>query len=103
MGRDGRRRMEPDRRQRSRSHSCRDDRVGAATRAAGFVRRRPISRAHHRADPERMTTQDLSDLPVTRLTPPAGWAHLNLGELREYRELVLFLIWRDVKVRYKQT
>ncbi|MFN3324103.1 MAG: ABC transporter permease [Bryobacteraceae bacterium] len=28
---------------------------------------------------------------------------MNLGELREYRELLFFLIWRDIKVRYKQT
>src|SRR6266496_2119209 len=31
-----------------------------------------------------------------------GW-HLGLGELVEYRELLYFLVWRDVKVRYKQT
>ena len=44
-----------------------------------------------------------TDLPITRLTPPKGWTRLNLGELRDYQELVLFLVWRDVKVRYKQT
>ena len=44
-----------------------------------------------------------TDLPITRLTPPTGWTRLNLGELRDYHELVLFLVWRDVKVRYKQT
>jgi len=32
-----------------------------------------------------------------------GWASLRLGALWEYRELLFFLIWRDVKVRYKQT
>jgi lipopolysaccharide transport system permease protein len=40
---------------------------------------------------------------VTRLTPTKGWAPLKLGELWEYRELLYFLTWRDVKVRYKQT
>lgn len=35
--------------------------------------------------------------------PPKGWAAVNLGELWEYRELLYFLVWRDVKVRYKQT
>jgi lipopolysaccharide transport system permease protein len=50
-----------------------------------------------------MTDSALSDLPVTRLTPARGWSHVNLRELRDYRELVLFLVWRDVKVRYKQT
>ena len=32
-----------------------------------------------------------------------GWAALNLKDLWHYRELIYFLIWRDVKVRYKQT
>ena len=32
-----------------------------------------------------------------------GWQPLDLGELWRYRELVYFLAWRDVKVRYKQT
>jgi lipopolysaccharide transport system permease protein len=35
--------------------------------------------------------------------PLRGWAQLNLRELWEYRELLYFLVWRDVKVRYKQT
>lgn len=33
----------------------------------------------------------------------SGWQPLDLGELWRYRELVYFLAWRDVKVRYKQT
>jgi lipopolysaccharide transport system permease protein len=37
------------------------------------------------------------------ITPSRGWVPLRLGELREYRELLYFLVWRDVKVRYKQT
>ncbi len=32
-----------------------------------------------------------------------GWAALKLHELWEYRELLYFLVWRDIKVRYKQT
>jgi len=43
------------------------------------------------------------DLPVLRIEPDIGWISLNLGELWEYRELLYFLIWRDIKVRYKQT
>jgi lipopolysaccharide transport system permease protein len=39
----------------------------------------------------------------TRLTPAKGWAALDLPELWDYRELLYFLTWRDVKVRYKQT
>jgi lipopolysaccharide transport system permease protein len=39
----------------------------------------------------------------TRVIKPAkGWASLHLAELWEYRELLYFLTWRDVKVRYKQ-
>lgn len=40
---------------------------------------------------------------LTVITPARGWASMGLGELWEYRELVYFLTWRDVKVRYKQT
>jgi len=40
---------------------------------------------------------------VTIVKPSRGWVSLNLGELREYRELIYFLTWRDIKVRYKQT
>ncbi|MEM7204576.1 MAG: ABC transporter permease [Planctomycetota bacterium] len=35
--------------------------------------------------------------------PARSWAALDLGELWRHRELLLFLAWRDVKVRYKQT
>src|SRR6266849_4208177 len=35
--------------------------------------------------------------------PPSGWRALDPRELWEYRELLYFLVWRDVKVRYKQT
>ena len=37
------------------------------------------------------------------IRPASGWAPLNLTELWEYRELLYFLTWRDIKVRYKQT
>ena len=35
--------------------------------------------------------------------PTSGWMPINLGDLWKYRELLYFLTWRDVKVRYKQT
>jgi len=38
-----------------------------------------------------------------RLEAPRSWQMLNLAELRDYRELLFFFVWRDVKVRYKQT
>jgi lipopolysaccharide transport system permease protein len=37
------------------------------------------------------------------IEPPRGWQPINLRELWRFRELICFLVWRDVKVRYKQT
>ena len=42
-------------------------------------------------------------VPITRIAPSSGWVSLRLGELWEYRELLYFLTWREIKVRYKQT
>ncbi len=42
-------------------------------------------------------------LPLTIIQPSKGWVSLKLREVWEYRELLYFLIWRDIKVRYKQT
>src|SRR5213593_3238681 len=44
-----------------------------------------------------------ADLPVFFIKPESGLASLGLKELWEYRELLYFLTWRDIKVRYKQT
>jgi lipopolysaccharide transport system permease protein len=46
-------------------------------------------------------TADASD--VLRIEPSRGFVRLRLAELWAYRELLYFLTWRDVKVRYKQT
>jgi lipopolysaccharide transport system permease protein len=46
---------------------------------------------------------ELPDWPVVSIRPSRKWAALNLGDLWAYRELLYFLTWRDVKVRYKQT
>ena len=40
---------------------------------------------------------------VTTIRPSSGWVGLRAAELRPYRELLYFLTWRDIKVRYKQT
>jgi lipopolysaccharide transport system permease protein len=40
---------------------------------------------------------------TTIIAPPRGWLDLRLGELWAQRELLYFFIWRDIKVRYKQT
>jgi len=57
----------------------------------------PASETVHRAEVAE------ADLAVTRIRPAAGWQPVNVRELWQYRELLYFLIWRDVKVRYKQT
>ena len=44
-----------------------------------------------------------TDEPVLFIRPSRGWSSINLRELWRFRELIYFLIWRDVKVRYKQT
>ncbi len=44
-----------------------------------------------------------ASIQTIRIRPSRGWASLGLGQLWAYRELLYFLIWRDVKVRYKQT
>ena len=43
------------------------------------------------------------DTAVTVITPSRGWVALQLGDVWAYRELLYFLVWRDIKVRYKQT
>ncbi len=53
----------------------------------------PITPIHEHATP----------VPPTVIEPPKGWQVLNVGELWRARELIFFLAWRDVKVRYKQT
>lgn len=52
-------------------------------------------------------TEEKSSLPEnyihTVIEPPKGWAALQLSEVWKFRELLFFLTWRDIKVRYKQT
>ena len=47
-------------------------------------------------------TGTMIELPIIHIRPTKGWAALNLKDLWLYRELVYFLTWRDIKVRYKQ-
>lgn len=44
-----------------------------------------------------------SPVPIIRLQPSGRWRFVDLSELWHYRELIYFLTWRDIKVRYKQT
>ena len=48
-------------------------------------------------------SHELPEVPLISIRPSGRWAALNLSEVWAYRELLFFLIWRDVKVRYKQT
>ena len=50
-----------------------------------------------------MSSPEEIDLPVMVLEPGRPWTGLDLKEIWSYRELLLFLTWRDIKVRYKQT
>ena len=44
----------------------------------------------------------MAHVPVTRIQPPRGWLNLDLAAIWRYRELLYFLTWRSIKVRYKQ-
>ena len=44
-----------------------------------------------------------TEVPILRITPPSRWWALPVSELWEYRELLYFFVWRELKVRYKQT
>lgn len=48
------------------------------------------------------TVSQAEDSPRFVIQPSRGWRSLRLGELLEYRELAVFLVWRDVMIRYKQ-
>jgi lipopolysaccharide transport system permease protein len=44
-----------------------------------------------------------NEIPEFEIRPTKGWRFLDLRELWTYQELIYFLTWRDIKVRYKQT
>jgi lipopolysaccharide transport system permease protein len=44
-----------------------------------------------------------SEPTVLRIAAPSRWWEIPFGELRDYRELLYFFVWRDIKIRYKQT
>jgi len=50
-----------------------------------------------------MENETIPTFTETIVEPPQGWFNLRLREAWEYRELLYFLVWRDIKVRYKQT
>jgi len=50
-----------------------------------------------------MASVSRSDDNITVITPPGGWVPVDFKELKAYRDLFYFLVWRDVKVLYAQT
>ena len=44
----------------------------------------------------------LPERPLLTIAPSRGWVTLNLAEFWAHRELLYFLTWRDIKIRYKQ-
>jgi lipopolysaccharide transport system permease protein len=48
-------------------------------------------------------SSEIPEISRTIIRPASGWQLVNISELWRYRELLYFLTWRDVKVRYKQT
>ena len=53
--------------------------------------------------PQPNTNGALSETPLVVIKPSSPWVALNLRDLWTYRELLYFLTWRDIKIRYKQT
>lgn len=45
----------------------------------------------------------MQDIPVVKIKARSGWQIINFKELKEYRDLFFFLVWRDIKILYAQT
>jgi lipopolysaccharide transport system permease protein len=61
------------------------------------------TQAAQTAGPAGASPATLTARPVVRIVPPSGWWAIPFREIWDYRELLYFFVWRDVKVRYKQT
>src|SRR5436190_22770916 len=77
-------------------HRSGGDRVSLAAELSAEKDVRPEVIATARVEPA-------DDLALTVIEPRPGWQVVSIPELWRYRELLYFLTWRDVKVRYKQT
>jgi lipopolysaccharide transport system permease protein len=55
------------------------------------------------AHAETVANGSSSELPLTVIESTSGWRAINWRDLWRHRELLMFLTWRDIKVRYKQT
>ncbi len=68
-----------------------------------FLSQRVAGEAEAAAEMEVARTPATADLPVLTIEPLRGWIGINWKEIWRYREVLYFLTWRDVKIRYKQT
>lgn len=74
------------------------------TASGSAERTGPAPAATPPESPGREARDTAADEPrVTLVRPTAGWVALDLRELWEFRELLYYLVWRNIKVRYKQT
>ena len=68
-----------------------------------------LARLVDSGEPNRSQTTSTShtkadeDIPELVIRPRSGWIGIDWSEMWSHRELLAFLIWRDVSVRYKQT
>jgi lipopolysaccharide transport system permease protein len=62
-----------------------------------------LANGHSAPEPAPATPPAEAEPPLTVIQPAGGWRFVNLRELWRYRELLFFLVWRDLKVRYRQT
>ena len=69
----------------------------------GFPRVQTAEDSIATAESRDTASDSCDDLPVTIIERRPGWKFVDLAELWRHRELLYFLTWRDVKVRYKQT
>jgi lipopolysaccharide transport system permease protein len=83
------------------------NRDGVSDRTAGTVKARAEMLPDEVPGPDQQAPTPAnhppSELPLTVIERKPGWRFLDLADLWRYRELLCFLVWRDVKVRYKQT
>ena len=64
---------------------------------------RPAGSSNPGPSVSHLSAPRLPDEPLVKIRPRTSWVALDLAGLWTYRELLYFLTWRDIKVRYKQT
>ncbi len=77
--------------------------MGLTTNEQPGVLQTPVAPHHVTIAEQEAPLQLPPEEPLVIIEPSRSWAAVNLRELWVYRELFYFLIWRDLKVRYKQT